>query len=287
MNEEREQSMSRRPRFALREALIVLALLLAGCASQGTNPGQVGEFNDPYENTNRAIFGFNQAVDRHVLVPVAKAYVAVFPEPARDSIQAFFRNLRGPIIFVNDVLQGEPKDAGDTVARFLLNSTIGLAGLVDVAGRLGVPYREQDFGITFGVWGIGPGPYLIIPILGPSDPRDLAGDVAEGFGDPWNELAADNHYLWVTFVRGAVSGIDQRSRYLDTLADLERTSLDYYATLRAIYFQRRAALIRHEKTNLPPPGLTRNGSTPLANANPQPRSDVISEADDASEVHLK
>ena len=221
-----------------------------------------------------------------MIAPVAKAYVAVFPEPARDSIHAFFRNLRAPIIFVNDVLQAEPKLAGDTVVRFLLNSTIGLGGLVDVADRIGLPYHEQDFGITFGVWGAGPGPYLVIPILGPSDPRDFTGDVAEAFGDPWNIVAADNGYLWVTFVRGAASGIDQRSRYLSTLADLERTSLDYYATIRAIFFQRREALIAHKTTTLPHPGLTLNLSAPVA-VNPPPRSDVISEADNDAEVHVK
>ena len=283
-----EQPMSRRPcRLALAQALVVLALFLAGCAGQPAKPGQVGEYDDPFENTNRSIFRFNQAVDRHVLVPVAKGYRAVFPEPARDSIHAFFRNLRGPIIFVNDVLQGEGNYAGDTFARFLLNTTLGIGGLIDVAGRIGVPYHEQDFGITFGVWGIGPGPYLVVPILGPSDPRDLMGSVAEDFGDPWNQLASDNGFLYLTFVRGAVSGIDQRSRYLDTLADLERTSLDYYATLRSIYFQRRAALIRHEKTNLPHPGLTLETPVPIAEANPRPQSDVISEAGNDSEVRIK
>lgn len=283
-----EERMSFRPRrLALRQAFVALALLLAGCASQPAKPGQAGEFDDPYENANRAIFGFNLAVDHHVLVPVAKAYRAVFPPPARDSIHAFFRNLRGPIIFVNDVLQGEPHDAGDTLVRFVLNSTVGLGGFIDVAGRMGVAYHEQDFGITFGVWGVGPGPYLVVPILGPSDPRDLTGSVAEDFADPWNQLASDNGFLYLTFVRGAISGIDQRSRYLSTLADLERTSLDYYATLRSIYFQRRAALIRHEKTTLPHPGLTLEAPVPVADANPQPRSGVISEADNDSEVHIK
>ena len=287
MNEKQKDRLNRRPRRLLRPALVALALCLAGCASPGARPGQVGEFNDPYENANRAIFGFNQSVDRNVLVPVAKAYRAVFPPPARDSVQAFFRNLRGPIIFVNDVLQGDGNYAGNTFARFLINTTIGLGGLIDVAGRAGIPYHEQDFGITFGVWGIGPGPYLVVPILGPSDPRDLTGDIAEDFGDPWNQLASDNGFLYLTFVRGAISGIDQRSRYLDTLADLERTSLDFYATIRAIYFQRRAALIRHEKTNLPNPGLTQEAPVPLARANPQPQSDVISEADNDTEVTLK
>ncbi len=93
------------------------------------------------------------------------------------------------------------------------------------------------------------GPYIVVPILGPSDVRDFGGEVAQGFADPWNILAADHNLLWVTFARGAVSGIDQRARYLDTLADIERTSLDYYATIRSLYRQRRAAMIRHERQN--------------------------------------
>src|SRR5271167_209680 len=252
---------------------VLLALILSGCATTPQNPQQaavVGEdFNDPFEDTNRKIFDFNQVVDRHVLAPVAKAYRATLPQPVRDSLRDFLINLRAPLIFANDTLQGNIGHAKDTVVRFVLNSTIGMAGLVDVAGRWGIPYHEEDLGVTLGVWGIPEGPYLVVPVLGPSNPRDLGGQTAEAFGDPWNRLVSGNPWTlyWIPYVRGGVSGIDQRARYLDTLADIERTSLDYYATIRSLYRQRRAAMVRHERKNLPPPaGFTQNGGPSLSAA---------------------
>src|SRR6201984_696432 len=231
----RDRSMNIRPlRLVLSNLFLVSDLILSGCASQAPNPepgaAAEEEFNDPLEDTNRAIFDFNQVVDRNVLVPVAKAYRTVLPDPVRDSLRDFLRNLREPLIFANDALQGEFERAGQTFARFTLNSTLGVGGLIDVAGRWGeLPYHEQDLGVTFGVWGIPEGPYLVVPLLGPSDPRDLGGQTAEGFGDPWNRLVTGSPWnlYWIPFVRGAVAGIDQRSRYIDTLADIERTSLDY------------------------------------------------------------
>jgi len=207
--------------------------------------------NDPYENTNRAIFGFNQAVDRTVLVPVASAYRAVIPDPFRDMIHDFLQNLNAPIIFANDVLQGQAGLAGETFGRALLNTTVGFGGFIDVASKLGVPYHTNDFGITLANWGVDPGPYLMLPILGPSNPRDLVGDVADGFGDPGNIVAAQHHRIWASIVRSAVSGIDERSRNIESLAEIERTSLDYYATIRSLARQRRAAQIRHQKEDVP------------------------------------
>jgi len=269
-----------------------LALILSGCATQSNNPqpgaAEEEDFNDPFEDTNRKIFDFNQVVDRNVLVPVAKAYRTVLPEPVRDSLRDFLRNLREPLIFANDALQGDFDGAGRTFARFTLNSTLGVGGLIDVAGRWGeLPYREQDLGITFGVWGIPEGPYIVVPILGPSDPRDLGGQVAEGFGDPFNRLVTGNPYTlyWIPFVRGGVAGIDQRSRYIETLADIERTSLDYYATIRSLYRQRRAALIHHEKEqNLPPPASFSGNVSPAASVDPPPGTAMVSAAQTASEV---
>lgn len=263
-------------RPALSVSLIVLAMLSSGCATAPQNPQQAAlggeDFHDPFEDVNRKIFDFNQTVDRHVLAPVARAYRSSLPEPIRNSLRDFLNNLQGPLNFANDALQGDFGRAKDTVVRFVVNSTLGMAGLVDLAGRWGIPYHEQDLGITLGVWGIPEGPYIVVPILGPSDVRDFSGEVAQGFADPWNILAADNNLLWVTFARGGVSGIDQRARYLDTLADIERTSLDYYATIRSLYRQRRAAMIRHERKNLPPPaGFTQNGG-------PAPSAAVVNQA---------
>lgn len=293
--------MSLRPlRMVFPGLWVALALVGSGCATppRTQQPAAAAEedFHDPFENTNRKIFAFNQVVDRHVLVPVAKTYRASLPSPVRDSIRDFLNNLAEPLIFANDALQGDFGQAKDTVVRFVLNSTVGMAGLVDVAGRWGIPYHEQDLGVTLGVWGVPAGPYLVLPVLGPSDPRDLGGEVAEGFGDPFNRLVTGNPFTlyWIPFVRGGVSGIDQRARYLDTLADIERTSLDYYATLRSLYRQRRAALIRGENKNLPPPsGFTLNGApeapptaAPLTPAlsNSASSTSVVSAAQNVSEV---
>ena len=275
---------------------IVLALVTSGCATGGKPASApptaaaagAEDFNDPFEDTNRAIFDFNQKVDRIVLVPVAKAYRAALAEPIRDSVRDFLANLRAPLIFANDTLQGDFGRAKDTVVRFVVNSTIGMGGLVDVAGRWGIPYHDEDLGVTLGVWGVPEGPYIVVPVLGPSNPRDLGGQVAESFGDPWNIEAANHSFLWVTFLRGGVSGIDQRSRYIDTLADIERTSLDYYATIRSLYRQRRAALIHHNNEKLPPnPSFSQNGlggNSAVAAVNPSGRPVVVSEAPNDSEV---
>lgn len=285
-------------RPALSQLFIIMAMLVvSGCAttpqSQQSAVSAEEDFHDPFEDANRKIFDFNQVVDRHVLVPAAKAYRAALPDPVRNSVRDFLNNLNEPLIFANDTLQGDFRRAKDTVVRFVLNSTIGMAGLVDVAGRWGIPYHEQDLGVTLGVWGVPAGPYLVVPVLGPSDPRDLGAEVAESFGDPWNRLVTGNPFTlyWIPFVRGGVDGIDQRARYLDALADIERTSLDYYATIRSLYRQRRAALIRGENKNLPPPaGFTLNGSpAPVpallsAPANPSPPATVVSSVQNGFEV---
>jgi phospholipid-binding lipoprotein MlaA len=285
--------MNLRPlRLVFLDLLVLSALILPGCASRSDIEQQAAtyeeDFNDPFEDTNRKIFEFNQVVDRNVLVPAAKAYRTALPDPVRDSVRDFLNNLREPLVFVNDTLQGQFGRAGTTVARFVINSTIGIGGVVDVAGRWGIPYHEEDLGLTLGAWGIPEGPYIVVPVLGPSTPRDLGGQVAEGFGDPWNRLAGDNNLIWVPFLRGAVAGIDQRSRYIETLADIERTSLDYYATIRSLYRQRRAALIRHEQEeNLPPkPGFSQrdDGGSPGAMVNSAARPVIISEASNLSGV---
>lgn len=230
-------------------------------------PAPIGaeeNFNDPFETTNRAIFDFNTHVDKIVLVPVANAYRAVLPEPVRDSVHDFMRNLNGPIIFANDVLQAEPSLAATTMTRFLVNSTVGIGGLFDVASKLNLAYHSNDLGVTFAVWGFGAGPYLMLPVLGPSSVRDGLGEVGDSFGDPGNMIASNNGYLWASFARGGVQGIDTRSRNIESLADIERTSLDYYATIRSLYRQRRAAEIRHEQSNVPSVSPVGGDDTPAA-----------------------
>jgi phospholipid-binding lipoprotein MlaA len=242
--------------------LLAAGLAVSGCVAPNA-PGatQTAEaadnFNDPWEDTNRSTFSFNQAVDQAVLVPVAKAYRTVVPGPARQTLHDFLQNLNGPVIFANDVLQGEPGLAANTLGRLALNSTIGFGGIFDVATQLGVPYHTNDFGITLARWGVVSGPYLIVPVMGPSNPRDLVGQAADGFADPVNYIGGigQGQLLAIVVARTATSGIDQRSRYIETLAEIEKTALDYYATIRSLHRQRREAQIRHEQTNLPNPGF--------------------------------
>jgi phospholipid-binding lipoprotein MlaA len=256
----RRKSAHLLPGFAAAAALAVFALFGArGAMAQQPAPTTAGppraeapdDVNDPYEATNRAIFGFNQSVDRAVLVPVANAYRAVIPSTFRDMIHDFLQNLGSPIIFANDVLQAQPALAGETIGRALLNTTIGFGGFIDVAAKFGVPYHTNDLGITLATWGMAPGPYLMLPILGPSNPRDLLGDAADSFGDPGNIVASQHNKIWASFARGVVSGIDERSRNIESLAEIERTSLDYYATIRSLARQRRAAQIRHQREDVP------------------------------------
>ena len=250
----------------------LLAAALIGCAAPGASgPTQVAaaeaeEANnsDPWENTNRDIFAFNQAVDRNVLVPVAEAYRTVLPDPLRTTVHNFLRNLDGPVIFANDVLQAQPKLATDTFLRFLVNTTLGFGGLIDLATPSGIPYHSNDLGISLAVWGLPEGGYLVLPVLGPSSPRDTVGKVGDGFADPANIVAGNHHLFYATVARAGTDGIDERSRNIETLADIEKTSLDFYATIRSLYRQRRAAQIRHEQTNLPNVTPVQGGDSPPA-----------------------
>jgi phospholipid-binding lipoprotein MlaA len=234
--------------------LLAASLALGGCAAP-TAPGPqqasaAAEFNDPYENTNRAVFDFNEGVNHHFLVPVAKTYRTVVPQPIRQNLHDFLQNLDGPVVFMNDLLQGQVKLAGNTMARFLFNTTVGMGGIIDVASRLGIPYHDNDFGVTLAVWGVPDGPYIVVPVLGPSNPRDITGMIVDGLADPGNEVSPN---LWIPAARTFVHGEDTLSRNIESLEDLEKTSLDYYATIRSIYRQRREAQINHEGTNLPNP----------------------------------
>src|SRR5215471_18168685 len=225
-------------RLVFPHMLLLLALMLPGCATRPGNqqPGVAEEedFNDPLEDTNRAIFDFNQNVDRNVLVPVAKAYRTVLPQPVRTSLHNFLQNLNNPVIFAHDVLQLQPALAANTLGRFVMNTTLGFGGMVDLATPAGIPYHANDLGITLATYGFGEGPYIMVPVLGPSNVRDLTGQVGDGFADPANIVAGQHQLLWASVARAATGGIDERSRYIEDLAEIERTSLDYYATIRSL-----------------------------------------------------
>lgn len=249
--------------LAISFGLAILGWAVPGVAeAQPPAAADIENFNDPFEDTNRAIFDFNLQVDRAVLVPVAEGYRSVVPEPVRNGIRNVLQNLNEPLVFANDLLQGRPDLATNTFGRFLTNSTLGVGGIFDIATQAQLPHHDNDLGITFAVWGIGDGPYLMLPILGPATLRDAIGQAAESYGDPGNVIASDHGYTWAAFARAGVSGVDRRSRNIETLAEIEKTSLDYYATIRSLYRQRRAAEIRHEKTNLPSVGPVLGSSEP-------------------------
>lgn len=235
-------------RLGLAVVLALFMTLSLGACAQNADPqtGYRAEINDPIEPVNRVIFAFNNVVDRFVLEPVAKIYDAVFPTFVKDSVQSFMRNLRTPLIIANNLLQGDFDDAGTATARFVINTTVGVVGLVDVASKQGFAYEQEDLGQTLGVWGLGDGMYLVLPILGPSSARDFTGTVGEYFADPLQIWANNTHNDWVYITRGAVEGIDNRARAIKAIDDLRKNSLDYYAAVRSAYVQRRQALIRDE-----------------------------------------
>lgn len=222
--------------------LALLAVLVSGCATSNT-PEAIAQ-NDPYEPTNRAVFDMNNKVDRAVARPVASFYNHAIPQFARDGLHNFLTNLNKPVTLGNDLLQADFSRAGETVERILVNSTVGVGGVVDVATRVGIPDHSEDFGQTLGTWGVGEGYYLVLPMVGPDPPRDVAGDVVDIFLDPLTYAHFHGADTW-NAVRSGAAVLDLRARNIDTLDQIERSSIDFYATTRSLYRQYRASEIRN------------------------------------------
>ncbi len=222
------------------------------------------QMNDPLEPMNRAIFDFNQVVDAALIKPAAQGYRAAVPEFGRERVHDFLVNLRAPWTFANDLLQGEFDRAGETLGRFAMNTTFGVAGIMDVAAEAGLPAHEEDFGQTLAVWGVEEGPYIVLPIFGPSTLRDTGGMAVDWYADPVNIVLREESLDWAQWTRGGLTGLDTRERYLDVLDEVERTSLDYYSSLRSLYRQRRNAEIKNgaDVEAIPAPGMS---STTLPN----------------------
>lgn len=215
-------------------------IFLAGCAGM---PAAMDE-NDPYESTNRAIFDFNQRLDDNIALPVAKFYHRAVPDFARTGIHNFLFNLDLPVTFGNDLLQANVTRGAQTFARFTVNSTLGIGGLVDVATRFDIPSHTEDFGQTLGVYGAGEGYYLVLPVLGPAPARDLLGRIVDIFMDPFTYVGLRSKTEWMAG-RGFFEVLDLRERNIDTVEQIQRTSIDYYATVRNLYRQSRDAEIRN------------------------------------------
>jgi len=207
---------------------------------------EIQDPNDPFEIPNRFIFAFNQTLDVALIRPAAVLYRDLVPAYVRQRVHLALRNLSEPVTLANDMLQGDWGRAKTTWDRFLLNSTGGGLGFWDVATDLGHPYHKEDFGQTLGVHGVGGGPYLMLPVLGPSNLRDATGKVVDIFLDPFFYIAQDTHKDEWMLYRFLLEGLDFRTRNLDTLDEIERDALDFYARLRSLYRQRRDAEIRND-----------------------------------------
>jgi len=197
------------------------------------------EVFDPFERTNRVILGFNRGVDFVLLDPLTRGYQIVVPGPARNAVRRVFLNLDSPSVFVNQLLQLRFRDAGETVGRFLLNTSIGAGGLFDVAIEAGWERKPADFGQTLARVGVGAGPYLMLPVLGPNTLRDGFGDIVDRMMQPMTYLIGPAPSLMI----GGGTGFTLRESKVDALRALEESSVDYYAALRSAYMQNRAAQI--------------------------------------------
>ena len=234
--------------MASRGIAAALCLLLLGAAPAlgaevEPSPGVDAE-NDPLEPLNRLTFELNRRVLWYTARPIADGYRWIVPRPVRDGFRNGLDNLGSPMVFGNQILQGDAGAAARTLARLFVNSTVGLGGTIDVAKRIGIPRRHADLGLTLGVWGIGEGPYLVLPLLGPTTPRDMA-VFAQGMVDPFNFLVQNTDYAFDAFLLRFVFGnIDLYARRMNELDAIEESSVDFYAALRDLYRQKRRADIR-------------------------------------------
>lgn len=225
------------PRFHFLLASLLAALFVAGCAhSPPSDPW------DPLEPVNRFNYKVNDKADTYVVRPAAKGYDKVVPDRVQASISNFFDNASQPVTMVNSLLQLKWGKFNQSLGRFMINTTAGVGGLFDVAGKLDVPHPDEDFGQTLGYWGLGPGMYVYLPLLGPSDGRDLFGKVGDQFANPINYLnefdAIDDDYPWVPYTLRAIEGLNLRASLLGFDSTLEQ-QFDPYAFVRSYYLENR------------------------------------------------
>ena len=237
---------------------IIYIFLLAFNANAGSDgelvlkKDQPQEIKDCFEKLNRATFAFNQGLDKALIKPIAKGYKNL-PDPIQKGVGNAARNLSNLITIPNNILQGDIKIAIINTARLAVNTTAGLLGTVDVANKMGFPkYEKEDYGQTLGAWGVGPGCYMVLPVLGPSTVRDTAGSFANIFGgDPWynasihgnNEFLSEKAFM----ASKALSGVNFRAENIESFENLEKNSIDFYASLRSLYLQDRENKIKNNQ----------------------------------------
>ena len=232
------------------------AALDAEYAGQEHGSAAASGFPDPLESVNRGIFAFNQQVDRFLLDPITRVYRFIVPDPAKRAVRRAFANLNAPSVLANDLMQREWRDAGVTAGRFVINSTFGMVGLVDCAAEVGLPRHDSDFGQTLALVGVPSGPYLVLPILGPTNVRDGSGYVVDLLFRPTTWLIGPGDLLFfstpifqpgeeivLNSIQTGGAGISIREEHVDELKALKESSLDYYAALRNAFYQHRIAEI--------------------------------------------
>ena len=217
----------------------------AGNESVAQAQPATADANDPLEPVNRAIFAFNDFIYALIIRPIAEAYVLVIPQEARDGVKNVLSNAKSPVVLANDLLQGNFTRAWQTTERMFINTTVGVGGVVDVAKMWGINGHSEDLGQTLAVWGVPDPFYLVLPILGPSSPRDAIGQFADGYLDPLSYYLSNIHETEIDYGRDAMYGVDAYSRVMDDLQKLKETSIDYYAAVRSIYRQKRETEIRN------------------------------------------
>lgn len=249
------RSLSRsRPSFYgttwLLACLALVVTSLTGCATKppASDPDALADYeqtNDPLEPTNRVFYAVNNGIDTVILRPAALAYRAVVPSPMREGVHNMLTNMGTPVQLANDMMEGKPRRAGDTVMRFAINTTVGVLGIFDVAKKWGYPDHDADFGMTLAMWGVPEGPFLFLPVLGPTDPRDAAGFGVDIVMDPftWVGGSHDTGLTVFKWTRFSLNAIDARERVLDSVDQIKKTALDPYATFRSLYRQHRHAQI--------------------------------------------
>ena len=225
--------------------ILTINLAFAGADGEISFPKKTGEVKDCFENVNRATFAFNQVLDNTIFEPLAKGYRKL-PNPIKKGTGNVLSNISNLITIPNNVLQGEFKTAGVNTARLAVNTTVGIFGIFDVASQMGFikNYKKEDYGQTLGTWGIGEGCYLVLPILGPSTVRDLSGSFVNILGgDPWYNLTIKNDTQYFKesdfyFSKGG-DGLNFRAKNIDSFENLEKNSMDFYASVKSLYLQDR------------------------------------------------
>ena len=257
-----------------------LALSLGACASTPSDPAArqtAAEANDPIEPFNRQVFQFNRGVDFWIGKPIATTYNDLVPDYGKDRVKNVLDNLREPVNLLNNLMQGKWDRAWRNTQRFAVNSTVGVLGIFQV---FDIEPAPEDFGQTLAVWGMSEGPFLVLPFLGPSNPRDALGLAGDAVMDPFNIAAWASGAAWLDYLgpaRFGLRGVDTRSRHLKSLDEIERTSIDYYATIRSLYRQNRNDEIRDGKPGqlAPLPEISLEPSEPEKNSTKVPVSQLM------------